>query len=403
MEYTPLSPFKRPITRAHLRVVEEPEASVFDKPVNKWTVLRDLSRAQAAFGLRERDLTVLQGLLSFLPEDELRADAQMIVFASNRTICERLNGMPCSTMRRHLARLVDAGFLSRRDSPNGKRYVRRHGPERVAFGFDLAPLHCRFAEIARAADAVRDAENRATRLREIVRLMRRDLAALAAFGEEMQPGLGLWDQLRDAAILTARTLRRKLSIEELRNCRDRLSDLLDTARKVIDGSETEEMGTSDARNEQHQHSSKKDLIDSEPDPRSAPEPELVPECQPMVEPEAERNPKAGRAPKVPLHLVTTTCPTLKTFYPGEIRHWHQLHDAACHIRPSMGIDLSVWQEAQRQMGPEQASVVIAAMLERFSEIRSPGAYLRTLTSKAASGAFSCAPMIMALTGHRSAA
>jgi replication initiation protein RepC len=103
----------------------------------------------------------------------------------------------------------------RRDSPNGKRYVRKHGEERVAFGFDLSPLYCRSEEVARAAEAVREAEDRVRRLREVVSLMRRDLAALAEFGEEIQPGLGLWDQLRDKAVLTARALRRKLMLEEL--------------------------------------------------------------------------------------------------------------------------------------------------------------------------------------------
>ena len=81
--------------------------------------------------------------------------------------------------------------------------------------FDLCPLYCRAEEIARAAEAVREAEDRVRRLREVVSLMRRDLAALAEFGEEIQPGLGLWDQLRDKAVLTARALRRKLMLEEL--------------------------------------------------------------------------------------------------------------------------------------------------------------------------------------------
>ena len=215
MEYTPISPFMRPISHAHLRVIERPEASVHGKPVNKWELLRELSKAQVAFEVSERDLTVLQGLLSFFPDDALGGNAEMVVFPSNKAICERLNGMPCSTMRRHIARLVDAGLLMRRDSPNGKRYVRKHGEERVAFGFDLSPLYCRSEEVARAAEAVREAEDRVRRLREVVSLMRRDLAALAEFGEEIQPGLGLWDQFRDKAVLTARALRRKLTLEEL--------------------------------------------------------------------------------------------------------------------------------------------------------------------------------------------
>ncbi|MBM1223009.1 replication initiation protein RepC [Ponticoccus sp. SC2-23] len=403
MEYTPISPFMRPISHAHLRVIERPEASVPARPVNKWELLRELSKAQAAFGVSERDLTVLQGLLSFFPDDALGGNAEMVVFPSNKAICERLNGMPCSTMRRHLARLVEAGLLQRRDSPNGKRYVRKHGEDRVAFGFDLSPLYCQSEEIARAAEAVREAEERVRRLREVVSLMRRDLAALAEFGDEMQPGLGFWDQLRDRAALTARALRRKLSVEDLAAYRADLEALLDQARNIIDGPETEEMNTNDAQSERHHHNSNKESIDLEPALERSGAEAGVPDVD-TNEPVADVDEQDTRhPPKIPLHLVIAACPSLKTFYQGEIRHWHQLFDAACHVRPAMGISASAWEEAQRFMGPEQASIVVAAMLERFADIRSPGGYLRALTAKAAAGEFSCGPMVMALIGRRNAA
>ena len=403
MEYTPISPFMRPISHAHLRVIERPEASVPARPVNKWELLRELSKAQAAFGVSERDLTVLQGLLSFFPDDALGGNAEMVVFPSNKAICERLNGMPCSTMRRHLARLVEAGLLQRRDSPNGKRYVRKHGEDRVAFGFDLSPLYCQSEEIARAAEAVREAEERVRRLREVVSLMRRDLAALAEFGDEMQPGLGFWDQLRDRAALTARALRRKLSFEDLAAYRADLEALLDQARNIIDGPETEEMNTNDAQSERHHHNSNKESLDLEPALEKSGVVAGVPDVD-TNEPVADVDEQDTRhLPKIPLHLVIAACPSLKTFYQGEIRHWHQLFDAACHVRPAMGISASAWEEAQRFMGPEQASIVVAAMLERFADIRSPGGYLRALTAKAAAGEFSCGPMVMALIGRRNAA
>lgn len=393
----------RPISHGHLRVIERPEASVPARPVNKWELLRELSKAQAAFGVSERDLTVLQGLLSFFPDDALGGNAEMVVFPSNKAICERLNGMPCSTMRRHLARLVEAGLLQRRDSPNGKRYVRKHGEERVAFGFDLSPLYCQSEEIARAAEAVREAEERVRRLREVVSLMRRDLTALAEFGDEMQPGLGFWDQLRDKAALTARALRRKLSIEDLAAYRADLEALLDQARNIIDGPETEEMNTNDAQSERHHHNSNKESIDLEPALEKSGAAAGVPDVD-TNEPVADVDEQDTRhLPKIPLHLVIAACPSLKTFYQGEIRHWHQLFDAACHVRPAMGISASAWEEAQRFMGPEQASIVVAAMLERFADIRSPGGYLRALTTKAAAGEFSCGPMVMALIGRRNAA
>jgi replication initiation protein RepC len=403
MEYTPISPFMRPISHAHLRVIERPEASVPGKPVNKWELLRELSKAQAAFGVTERDLTVLQGLLSFFPDDALGGNADMVVFPSNKTVCERLNGMPCSTMRRHLSRLVEAGLLMRRDSPNGKRYVRKHGDERVTFGFDLCPLYCRAEEIARAAEAVREAEDRVRRLREVVSLMRRDLAALAEFGEEMQPRLGFWDQLRDTAALTARALRRKLSLEDLSAYRANLETLLDQARNLIDGPEAEDMNTNDARFEHHHHNSNKNSIDFEPALEQGGAAADAPDAETGdIEADVEE-PDTRRVPKIPLHLVIAGCPSLKTFYQGDIRHWHQLFDAACQVRPAMGISASAWEEAQRCMGPEQASIVVVAMLERFAEIKSPGGYLRALTSKAAAGEFSCGPMVMALMSRRNAA
>ena len=403
MEYTPISPFMRPISHAHLRVVERPEVSVPGKPINKWELLRELSKAQAAFGVTERDLTVMQGLLSFFPDDALGGNAEMVVFPSNKAICERLNGMPCSTMRRHIARLVDAGLLMRRDSPNGKRYVRKHGEERVAFGFDLSPLYCRSEEVARAAEAVREAEDRVRRLREVVSLMRRDLAALAEFGEEIQPGLGLWDQFRDKAVLTARALRRKLTLEELSAYRTDLEALLDRARNVIDGPETEEMNTNGANTERHHHNSNKESIDLEPALEKGGAAADAPDVETDAPGADVEEADTRRVPKIPLHLVIAGCPSLKTFYQGDIRHWHQLFDAACHVRPAMGISASAWEEAQRFMGPEQASIVVVAMLERFADIRSPGGYLRALTSKAAAGEFSCGPMVMALMSRRNAA
>lgn len=401
MEYTPLSPFMRPISHAHLRDIEEPEAQISGKLINKWELLRELSKAQAAFDITERDLRVLQGLLSFFPDTGLGENAEMIVFPSNKAICERLNGMPCSTMRRHLAKLVDAGLVVRRDSPNGKRYVRKHGDERVSFGFDLSPLFRRSEEIARAAEAVREAENRVRRLREVVSLMRRDLAALAEFGEEMQPGHGLWDQLRDRVDLTARALRRKLSVEVLGQYRAELEALIEQARNVVAEPLAEELGTNDDQFERHHHTSKPESTDLEPGLEKAEAASVAPEAdKPEVRAGGMEEPETRRTPKIPLHMITACCPSLKTFHQNEIRHWHQLYDAACHLRPAMGISASAWEEALRCMGPEQASIVVVAMLERFTEIRSPGGYLRALSAKCVAGQFSCGPMVMALSRRR---
>ncbi len=83
MEYTPISPFMRQ-SRTHICAWSSGLRRLVGQAVNKWELLRELSKAQAAFGVSERDLTVLQGLLSFFPNDVLGGNAEMVVFPSNK-------------------------------------------------------------------------------------------------------------------------------------------------------------------------------------------------------------------------------------------------------------------------------------------------------------------------------
>lgn len=107
--------------------------------------------------------------------------------------------------------------------------------------------------------------------------------------------------------------------------------------------------------------------------------------------DAERGP-----PRILLAVVRSACPALQVYAPGPLRHWHDLVNAAETVRPMLGISPSAWSEARAAMGSEQAAVVVAALLERAADLRSPGGYLRALTAKAEANAFSCGPMVMAL-------
>src|SRR5690606_21497210 len=137
----------------------------------------NLCEGKTIIGVSDRSLAILHALLSFYPEAELSEEHGLVVFPSNRQLSLRAHGMADTSLRRHLAALVDAGLILRRDSPNGKRYARKTGEGAVeeAFGFSLAPLVVRTDEIQEAADRVR-AENRALKLmRERVTLYRRDI------------------------------------------------------------------------------------------------------------------------------------------------------------------------------------------------------------------------------------
>tara|TARA_Y100000815_G_scaffold275644_1_gene315561 strand:+ start:3385 stop:4605 length:1221 start_codon:yes stop_codon:yes gene_type:complete len=400
MDYTPVTPFRRPINAAILHYQAAAQQDLPPSGVNKWEALRELAAARIAFGLSDRDLSVLQALVSFHQATIVGGNhSETVVHPSNKAICERLNGMPCSTMRRHLANLVQTGFIVRRDSPNGKRYARRYGDEKIAFGFDLAPLAQRFVEVCEAAEAVRAAEERYKRLRSTVSLMRRDLAGLVDYGRSLRPDRAIWDQASDLCVLTARDLRRKLDFAELQQIESALSEALNAIRDLLEPAQSQDMSTNEVTNEQHYQNSNKDSYDFEPrlekaqgegsvsDPATA----LVAEGG-TDEPVSVDN----NLPRIPLGLVLAACSEYRTYAERPVRHWHDLVRVADAIRPMMGVSPSAWDEAKQYMGPEEASVVILAMLERFGDIRSPGGYLRSLSAKAALGEFSCGPMIMAL-------
>lgn len=401
-----------------------PENTDHQRDYNKWDILRELTCARKRFDLSDRDLSVLQALLSFHPTPILDPTQSLIIYPSNRAICERLNGMANSTMRRHLKQLVDAGLLLRRDSPNGKRYARSFHGDKIAYGFDLSPLPARMAEICDAAKTERAAIEAYRRLREAVSLMRRDLAGIALYGSNLYPDMALWDQLSDLAALTARSLRRKLSVLELNTLEAQLTQALNTARDMLDPPEvtvqsltsTQNSSTNAVQNEQHHQNSDKEYLDSE---RKTSEAQIITNVSPETKLEICKeipNPapdgttdlkpqdvriKDPKQPNLPLSMVLSCCTEIHAYSEGLIRHWHEFVKTADRLRPMMGVMPDVWKDAMHHMGPENAAIVLSAMLQRFEEIKNPGGYLRYLTQKAANNSFSAGPMIIALIRRQS--
>ncbi|WP_224826695.1 plasmid replication protein RepC [Cognatishimia sp. MH4019] len=386
MQRLTTTPFGRTLSAAVLETIDRVEAGGPVPHIDKWEVFRQLCTARQAFGVTDRDLTVLNALLSFHPGKILGDNAPLIVFPSNKALSERAHGMAESTLRRHLASLVAAGLLLRHDSPNGKRYARRGaGGELVrAFGFDLKPLLVRADEIAHAAQAAEDAAERMRMRREEVSLLRRDALNLVLYGQEA--GLsGDWEKLLNSLMETHKALRRRLDAGTLDALHNEMSELLDLAQAML--TDAEKMSGNARRYERPIQNSNTDDSDLEPSL------EKERSGGPSTNPEMVHDQKE---PRIPLGLVLKACPDIEPYSPHEIRHWHELVAVACLVRGMMGISPSAWAEAQRAMGPENAAAVLAGMLQKVEDIRSPGGYLRRLTQKAEDGAFSPGPMIMAL-------
>ena len=67
-----------------------------------------------------------------------------------------------------------------------------------------------------------------------------------------------------------------------------------------------------------------------------------------------------------------------------------------------GVSPDAWKQALDVLGEHDASIVIAAILQRGEEIKSAGGYLRVLTGKAREGEFSLGPVLMALLRGKAA-
>ena len=241
--HLPTTPFgRRSLTLAHIAAQVAASSRPPEKIVHKWKIFRAICIARPMLGVSERALSVLNALLTFHPETTLTGEA-LTVFPSNEQLSLRAHGMPASTLRRHLAVLVDAGLIIRRDSPNGKRYVRRgRGGETLhAFGFDLSPLVARADEFERLAAEI-EAEACAVKLaRERITLCRRDIAKMIATGiEEGVPtlregqGPASWQDVHASFRAVVEGLPRAATRPQIEDAAETLSQLADDIRILLE-------------------------------------------------------------------------------------------------------------------------------------------------------------------------
>jgi replication initiation protein RepC len=389
------------LTLAHVASQMVATARPPEKVVHKWKIFHAICTARPRLGISERSLSVLNALLTFHPETALTGEDDLIVFPSNHQLSLRAHGMPASTLRRHLAVLVDGGLVVRRDSPNGKRYARKGtaGEIELAFGFDISPLVVRSEEFESLAADI-EAEARALKLvRERITLCRRDIAKMIATGiEEDVPtrrggqGPADWQEVHAAFRSIVDQIPRTATRQELEPIAEELSQLADDVLNLL---ETHIKSTNSSANESHterhiQNSNTDPLIDLEPSLR---------EGRPA---RAEPKPQAPRVAEgtYPLGMVLNACPDIVDYAKGGISSWRDLLATTAVVRSMLGISPSAWEEAQTVLGETPAAIVVACILQRGAAIRSAGGYLRGLTRKAEAGEFSLGPILMSQINSR---
>jgi replication initiation protein RepC len=385
------TPFgRRPMTLALVKGQLDAAGTRPKRAVEKWKVFRDIAQARELLGLQDRAVAVLDALLTFYPNNELEPENSLVVFPSNAQLSLRAHGIAGTTLRRHLAALVDAGLIHRRDSPNGKRYAHRDNGGQIerAFGFDLEPLVSRAAELAGMAQQVAEEARAFRRSKEALTLCRRDVRKLISAAME-EGADGDWATIEAMYVSILSGLARSPSrpqvesvLEEMELLREEVVNRLEIQLK------SEKTDSNDGHNGCHiQNSNPESIYDLEPSSGKEQGAKAEPDRQRAVEP----------IKAFPLGMVMRACPQIADYGPGgQIASWRDLMGAAVVIRSMLGVSPSAYQEACEVMGPENAAATMACILERGGHINSAGGYLRDLTARSRRGEFSLGPVLMAL-------
>lgn len=182
------------------------------------------------------------------------------------------------------------------------------------------------------------------------------------------------------------------TLGEMELLRAEVLNLLETQSKTIN------MHGNGSPDDRHiQNSNTESINELEPSSREE-QGESVPE-KPHVKsvPPGATKAKLEQSKTFPLGMVLRACPQIADYGPGGgIAHWRELMTAAVVVRSMLGVSPSAYEEACNAMGPENAAVAMACILERSNFINSAGGYLRDLTKRSERGEFSLGPMLIAL-------
>lgn len=390
MEQILTTPFgRRSMTLAMLQTQEQ-AGTVEDEIVHKWQVFENIKDGREALGVTDRSLTVLYALLTF--HQEITLGGNVIVFPSNEKLTSRAHGISHTTLRRHLACLVAAGLVIRRDSPNGKRYARKgmDGEISEAYGFDLTPIVVRAQEFEELAEEAR-AEIRAYKLvREKITLCRRDILKLIDLGED-EGVPGEWEAYEAQYYsLIKRILRNspRQDLEEIYGLLEELrQQISETLRNFVKEHKMAGSESHDGCHIQYQITQSQES-DSNGFQLSQGE---------NVENISDSSGRQKCINGYSLSFILETCPDIVQFSRFGISRWSEFIETATLVRSMLGISPSAWEDANRAMGVTEAAVTVAAILQMGGSVRSPGGSLRSLSEKAREDKFSVGALLMALS------
>lgn len=377
-------------------------------------VLAAFKAAAPRLGLAPRLIHAVDWLFKFTQPQDWGRGGRPIVWPSASMQQEAL-GLSPTRVKALNRELIEAGLITMKDSPNGKRYGKRDAKHRIveAYGFDLSPLATRHAEFVRRAEEAKAERAEMGRLRRRATIARNGITQILETAAEYGFPGEEWVTLDREARNLVRALRRMelpaemaLGVESLerrqRSARERLEMLLAAAASTV--SEAVDSDPKGAENGPHQYTYKpildpdQDTVLASEECKSAAREAVTPSATPVPPPtsskgrEGEGHTKPARTDSGTVMRLSTRelahlAPRLRTYLKTTTPAWPDIVEAADFLRGELGVSKSLWGEACLSMGREEAAIAIAIVSAKDPEHfrTSPGGYFHGMVTKAKAG------------------
>ena len=353
-------------------------------------LLAALKAAAPRLGISPRLVHAIDWLFRFTQPQDWEQGSRPIVWPSAAMQQEAL-GLSTTQVKEINRRLIELGLVTMKDSPNGKRYGRRHektGHIIEAYGFDLSPVAARHAEFLRLAEEGRAERAAMGRLRRRATIARKAIIQILETAQEYGFADAEWQILAGETSALTRALKGAERPDEME------TGVKSLERRQIAARERLERLVSDSdpkgpENRPHIYNYK---------PSLNPEQDTViatKDCSgegeeagsPSPAPEQPKRTEKGMVHGIRPDELPRLTPKLKPYLRRPNPTWPDIVDAADWLRGDLGVSKSLWGDACLAMGRELAAVALAIVSTKEAEYfrTSPGGYFHGMVAKAKAG------------------
>ena len=355
-------------------------------------LLAALKAAAPRLGISPRVVHAVDWLFRFTQPQDWEQGSRPIVWPS-ASMQEEALGLSATQVKDTNRRLIELGLMTMKDSPNGKRYGRRHektGRIVEAYGFDLSLVAARHVEFLRLAEEGRAERAAMGRLRRRATIARKAITQIIEAAREHGFAGEEWITLaRETAALT-RALKGVERPDEMGSgvkslegrqmaARERLENLLGLVDSDPKGPE----------NRLHQYNYKpnldpdQDTVIAANNCRRGEERAGSPSLAPVQPKRSDKGMVHGIRPDELARLT----PKLKPYLQRPNPTWPDIMDATDWLRHDLGVSKSLWGDACLAMGRELAAVALAIVSTKEAGHfqTTPGGYFHGMVAKARAG------------------